>query len=182
MIFTDLPLAGACLIEMSPHHDDRGFFARSFCADTFAARGLASRFVQMNTSFSRARGTLRGLHFQRPPAAEVKMVRCLAGAVFDVILDLRAGSPTFGQTAAVELSAANRRMLYIPRGLAHGFQTLTEGAELLYWHDTPHAPGHEGGVNALDPDLGVDWPLPPVAVSPRDAALPPLRDQEPLTP
>jgi len=180
VIFTELALSGAFLIQMQPHFDQRGFFARSFCQETFAGRGLADVFVQMNTSFSQRRGTLRGLHFQRPPAAETKMVRCVAGAIFDAILDLRAGSQTFGQVCTVELSATNRHMLYIPRGVAHGFQTLCDEVELLYWHDTAYAPGYEGGVNALDPTLGIDWPLPPVEMSPRDVALPPLRDLESL--
>ena len=182
MIFTDLPLSGAVVVDLEPRQDARGFFARSFCAETFAARGLVSQFVQMNASYSHRKGTLRGLHFQRPPAAEVKMVRCVAGAVFDVIVDLRAGSPTFGRWTGVELSATNRRMIYIPRGFAHGFQTLSDGAELIYWHDTPYAPGHEGGVHFADPDLAIDWPLPPVDLSTRDASLPRLAEQEPLQP
>lgn len=181
MIFTDLPLPGALLIEMEPITDERGFFARSFCARRFAERGLADRFVQMNTSFTAARGTLRGMHFQRPPAAEVKMVRCLRGAVFDVIVDLRAGSATFGHWASVELTAENRRMIYIPRGFAHGFQTLTDDAELLYWHDTAHAPGFEGGLHHACPGVAIDWPLPVGQVSARDHALPGLHELEPLT-
>jgi dTDP-4-dehydrorhamnose 3,5-epimerase len=182
MIFTDLPLPGAVLIDLEKIEDHRGFFARSFCAETFAARGLASRFVQMNTSFTAARGALRGMHFQRPPAAETKMVRCLRGAVFDVIVDLRAGSRTYGAWTGVELSAENRTMIHIPRGFAHGFQTLTEDAELLYWHDTAYAPGHEGGLHHACPDVGIAWPLPIAEMSARDAALPRLHELEPLTP
>jgi dTDP-4-dehydrorhamnose 3,5-epimerase len=182
VIFTPLALDGAFMIEMQPHHDARGFFARSFCAETFAARGLASRFVQMNTSFTAAKGTIRGMHFQRPPAAEVKMVRCLRGAVLDVIVDLRAGSASYGRWASVELSQDNRRMVYIPRGFAHGFQTLTPDAELLYWHDTPYTPGHEGGLHHADPGVAIDWPLAVADLSARDTTLPRLTELEPVAP
>jgi dTDP-4-dehydrorhamnose 3,5-epimerase len=180
MILTALPLAGAFVVDLEPRHDARGFFARSFCADTFAANGLASRFVQMNTSFTVHCGSLRGLHFQRPPAAEVKMVRCLQGAVFDVMVDLRAGSASYGRWTSVTLSAENRRMVYIPRGFAHGFQTLTADAELLYWHNTVYAQGHEGGLQYADPDVAIDWPLPVNEISARDAALPRLTELEPI--
>jgi dTDP-4-dehydrorhamnose 3,5-epimerase len=182
MIFTALPLAGAFVIEIQPHQDARGFFARSFCTQTFAAQGLASQFVQMNTSFTRRAGSLRGMHFQRAPLAEVKMVRCLHGAVFDVIVDLRAGSGSFGRWTSVTLSAENRLMIYIPRGFAHGFQTLTPDAELLYWHDTAYAPGHEGGMHHADPDVAIDWPLPVTEISARDAALQRLTELEPIAP
>lgn len=182
MIFTPLPLAGAFVIDMQPHVDARGFFARSFCADTFAAQGLCSQFVQMNTSYNQHAGTLRGLHFQRPPATEIKMVRCLRGAVYDVIVDLRAGSDSYGQWTAVELSQDNRRMIYIPRGFAHGFQTLLPEAELLYWHDTAYASGCDGGLHYGDPDLAINWPLAVHEVSPRDAALPRLSQLEPVAP
>ena len=157
--------------------DARGFFARLFCEEEFAAHGLATHMTQMNTSYSAAKGTLRGLHFQRPPKAEAKVVKCLKGAIFDVLVDLRQG-PTFGQHHAAELTDDNRSMLYIPEGCAHGFQTLTEDAELLYLHSESYAPDLEGGVHHAS--LGIDWPLPPVSLSPRDAAFPPLTEMEPL--
>lgn len=177
-----LPIAGAFCITPEPRGDARGFFARSFCAQDFAARGLASVWAQVNLSHSSRAGTLRGLHFQRPPAAEVKLIRCTAGAVWDVLLDLRRDSPTFGQWAGVALSAENLCMAYVPKGVAHGFQTLTDGAELLYFHDTPYTPGAEGGVNPLDPALDIPWPLPVAEMSDRDRALPPLSATEPMTP
>jgi len=180
MIFTPLPLTGAFAIDMQPHHDARGSFARSFCADTFAAQGLCSQFVQMNTSYNRHAGTLRGLHFQRAPATEIKMVRCLRGAVFDVIVDLRAGSASYGHWTALELSQDNRRMIYIPRGFAHGFQSLLPDTELLYWHDTAYAPGFEAGLLHSDLDLAIVWPLPIDEISPRDADLPRLIQLEPI--
>lgn len=180
MIITDLPLAGAKRIEMEPKGDARGFFARSFCSREFGDAGLATHFVQMNTSLTRQVGTIRGLHFQRPPAAEVKMVRCLVGAVFDVIVDLRAGSPTYGRWCAETLTAENRRMIYIPAGFAHGFQTLLPETELLYLHDTHYAPGHEGGLFYADKSVAIDWPLPAAGLSERDAALPPLSKLEPI--
>ena len=180
MIITDLSIPDAKRIEMTPHTDTRGFFARSFCSKAFAEAGLAHQFVQMNTSLTTKTGTIRGMHFQRPPAAEVKMVRCMAGAVFDVIVDLRAGSSTYGHWCAETLSAQNRVMIYIPAGFAHGFQTLSPDAELLYLHDTHYAPGHEGGLFHADAALGINWPLEVAGLSDRDAALPPLSQLEPI--
>lgn len=180
MIFTPLPLAGAFRIDLDRREDARGFFARLFCAEEFADHGLATTWVQCNTSFSRAEGTLRGLHFQRPPMAEAKMVRCLKGAIFDVMVDLRAGSATFGQWAALELSAENRSMAYIPEGFAHGFQTLSPETELLYFHSQVYSPAHEGGLRHDDPRLGIPWPRPVADLSPRDAAHPGLDTLEPI--
>jgi len=177
MIFTRLEIPGAYRIELDRKGDARGFFARLFCEEEFAAHGLATHMTQMNTSYSAAKGTLRGLHFQRAPKAEAKVVKCLRGAIFDVLVDLRQG-PTFGQHHAVELTDDNRSMLYIPEGCAHGFQTLTEDAELLYLHSENYAPDLEGGVHYAS--LGIDWPLPPTNLSPRDAAFPPLTKMEPL--
>jgi dTDP-4-dehydrorhamnose 3,5-epimerase len=180
MIFTQLAIEGAYRVDLERRGDARGFFARLFCAEEFAAHGLVTNWVQMNTSFSAERGTLRGLHFQRPPKAEAKVVRCLKGAIYDVIVDLRAGSPTHGQHIALELNDENRAMAYIPRGCAHGFQTLTPDAELLYLHDEFYSPDHEGGVHHADPDLGIDWPQPPTQLSARDQAFPTLREMEPI--
>lgn len=179
MNFTPLSIPGAHRIELDRKGDARGFFARLFCADEFAAHGLATHMTQMNTSYTAARGTVRGLHFQRPPKAEAKVVRCLRGAIFDVLLDLRPG-PTFGRHVSAELTEDNRSMLYIPEGCAHGFQTLTEDTELLYLHSERYAPEFEGGVHHADPALGIAWPLPPANLSPRDTCFPPLAEVAPL--
>lgn len=180
MIFTELPLQGAFRVELDRRSDDRGFFARLFCATEFADHGLNTIWVQANDSFSAAAGTLRGLHFQRPPMAEAKLVRCLKGAIFDVIVDLRAGSPTHGQWTSLELDGENRDMVYIPPGFAHGFQTLRPDTELLYFHSQFYSPAHEGGLAHDDPALAIPWPRPPVGVSGRDAAFLPLAALEPL--
>ncbi len=179
MIFTPLPLPGAWEIGLEPRSDARGLFARIFCEREFAANGLVTHWVQMNVSLSRERGTLRGMHFQRAPAAEVKLVRCLRGRAFDVIVDLRPGSANFGRHCAVTLDPDRRNAVYVPEGFAHGFQTLEPDTELQYFHSAAYAPEHEGGVNALDPALGIDWPLPPVNLSGRDRALPPLNRTDP---
>ena len=180
MIFTALPLSGAFRIELDRREDDRGFFARLFCARAFEAQGLAAVFVQANTSFSTAAGTLRGLHFQRKPMADAKLVRCLRGAIFDVIVDLRAGSATYGQWTSVELDEDNRAMIYVPQGFAHGFQTLRPDTELLYFHSQFYAADHEGGLAYNDPQLAIPWPLPVLGLSPRDAAFPTLDALEPV--
>jgi dTDP-4-dehydrorhamnose 3,5-epimerase len=180
MIFTPLSLAGAFRIDLDRREDARGFFARLFCAKEFANHGLTTTWVQCNTSLSRTEGTLRGLHFQRPPMAEVKMVRCLKGAIFDVMVDLRAGSPSFGHWTALELTAENRSMAYIPEGFAHGFQTLSPETELLYFHSQVYSPAHEGGLRHDDPRLGIQWPRPVADLSPRDAEHPGLDTLEPI--
>lgn len=180
MIFTRLALRGAYRVDLERRQDERGFFARLFCAREFAEQGLDFRPVQVNDSFSVRRGTVRGLHFQRPPMAEAKLVRCVTGAVFDVIVDLRAQSETFGHWTALTLDAAERSMIYIPPGFAHGFQTLKPNTELLYFHSEFYAPGHEGGLAHDDPALSIPWPLPVAALSARDAAFPLLADLSPL--
>ena len=180
MKFTPLPLAGAYRIDLEPRGDERGFFARLFCTQEFEAHGLNAQWAQCNTSFSSERGVLRGLHFQRPPMAEVKFLRCLRGAIFDVIVDLREGSPTFGCWHGERLDDANRAMIYAPQGFAHGFQTLTDGVEMLYFHSAPYSAAHEGGLRWNDPDVGVEWPLPVTTISPRDAAFPCLENLEPI--
>ncbi len=172
MKFTETPLRGAFLVDLEPVQDDRGFFARSYCAAEFAAHGLAEHMPQANVSFNARRGTLRGLHFQAAPHAEDKLVRCTAGAVYDVIVDLRPGSATRGGWFGVELSALNRRALYVPKGFAHGFITLVDSSELLYLMSVPHAPGFGRGVRWNDPTIGVRWPLEPVVISANDAGLP----------
>ena len=174
MIFSELPLHGALLIEPERREDERGFFARTFCADEFSARGLVPAVAQCNVSFNRRRGTLRGLHYQRAPHAEVKLVRCTRGAVYDVIVDIRPGSPTFGRWRAVELSAENRAMLYIPEGFAHGFQTLCDDTELFYQMSTAYVPHAAAGIRWDDPELAIEWPADARAISAGDLALPTL--------
>lgn len=181
MIFTPLPLAGAYRIDPERIGDDRGFFSRIFCTEEFAARGLASRWVQMNTSYSARKGTLRGLHFQRPPAAEAKLVRCLCGAMFDVLVDLRKNSDSFGRWTAVELTAREGAMVYLPEGVAHGFQTLTADTEVLYCHSAAYSRDHEAGLRYDDESVGIDWPLAVAEISARDRSHPPLSALEPIT-
>ena len=170
------PLAGAFIIEMEPIADERGFFARAFCRATFAEHGLNPAIDQCSVSFNTARGTLRGMHFQAAAAAEDKLVRCTAGAIFDAIVDIRRGSKTHGQWFGVELSAANRRQLYIPKGFAHGFLTLAGETEVFYQISTPFVPTAARGVRWNDPAIGVAWPFAPIVVSARDAAYPTLSE------
>lgn len=173
-------IAGLFEVRLALRADARGAFARTFCADIFANAGLHSDWAQMNMSHTIGRGTLRGLHFQRAPAAEAKLIRVTEGEVFDIALDLRADSPTFGLSQAITLSAEAGNAIYIPEGCAHGFQTLTDTVTLHYCHSTPYMPDLEGGVLATDPDLKIDWPLPIALMSERDQQLPNLRDVTPL--
>jgi len=172
MIFHRTPLEGAFLIEPEKRGDARGFFARIFCEREFAEAGLETRFVQANNSLTAQRGTLRGFHYQLPPAAEVKLVRCIAGAIHDVIVDLRPDSPSFGRSFGAELSATNRLMMYVPRGFAHGFVTLTEDAEAFYLVSAAYAPELERGLRFDDPWIGAEWPVAPQELSAKDAAWP----------
>jgi len=169
---TETPLRGAYVLDLAPRRDERGFFVRTFCADTFRRLGLVADFPQANQSRTTPPGVIRGLHFQHPPHAEVKVVRCTRGAVWDVFVDLRAGSPTFLTWHAVELSAENFRAAYIPAGFAHGFQTLAADCDVQYLVSAAYAPGAEGRVRYDDPRVGVRWPLPVAFVSPKDAAAP----------
>lgn len=168
MIFTKTPIAGAYLIDLEKRGDDRGFFARVFCRDEFGAHDLETQFVQINNSSSAERGTLRGLHYQLAPAEEVKVVRCIAGALWDVIVDIRPESPTFGRWFGAELTAANRRMMYAPRGMAHGFVTLTDDTEAFYLVSAFYAPERERGIRWNDPRFGVEWPVTPIVMSDKD--------------
>ena len=172
MIFSESPLPGAYLIDISRSEDERGFFARSFCAEEFTARGLAAHFPQCSVSFNARKGTLRGLHFQTAPHDEEKLVRCTGGAIFDVIADLRPDSPGHRHWFGIELSASNHRSLYIPKGFAHGFMSLTDDAEILYMISVPHAPGFAAGLRWNDPVLAIRWPATPTVISARDAAFP----------
>ena len=172
MKFQESPLAGAYTIEMDRLEDERGFFARSYSTEEFAARGLPAAMPQSSVSFNARRGTLRGLHYQAEPHAEDKLVRCTAGAIYDVIVDLRPDSPTVRRWFGVELSAANHRSLFVPKGLAHGFMTLRDDTEVLYMISVPYAPGFERGLRWNDPAIGISWPTVPSVVSARDAAYP----------
>jgi len=158
LIFTETKLAGAFLIELERRTDRRGFFARTFCQKEFEAYGLNTQVVQCNVSFNRRKGTLRGMHYQAAPFAEAKLVRCTSGSIHDVIIDLRPASPTFKQYFAVELSAENRRMLYIPEAFAHGFQTLQDDTEVFYQMAQPYSAEHARGVRWNDPAFGIEWP------------------------
>lgn len=172
MKFNQSPLKGAYTIELEKRGDNRGFFARVFCSEEFAAAGLASSFAQINDSLNGKKGTLRGLHYQLAPATEVKVVRCISGALFDVILDLRPQSPTFGKWFGETLSAENRLMMYCPKGFAHGFITLEENTEAFYLASSPYAPQLERGVRFNDPAFNIEWPIEPVEISEKDNTWP----------
>lgn len=177
MRFEPTKLSGAFIVETEPHEDSRGCFARTFCAREFSEQGLASVFVQSSISFNRKRGTLRGLHCQRPPACEVKLVRCTAGALYDVIVDLRPNSPTYLQHIGVELTARNRRALYVPEMFAHGLQTLEDETEVLYQISAFHAPDKATGIRYNDPKLLIQWPLPVAVIAEKDRNWPLLGDR-----
>ena len=164
------PLPGLQVVDTEPASDERGRFERLFCEREWTPLRAGLRFVQANLSTTSHRGAVRGMHFQRPPAAEAKLIRCVRGHVFDVAVDLRAGSPTFLSWHAVELRAEEPREIYIPEGFAHGFQALCDDVQLLYFHTAPWTPACEGGLRHDDPRLAIDWPLPVTQVSDRDRA------------
>ncbi len=170
--FTPTPLPGLWQAQRQPIRDARGFFARFYCAQEFAAIGVVQPLAQINHSFSQQPGTLRGLHFQHPPHAETKVVSCLSGRIFDVAVDLRHGSPSFLQWFGVELSAQAQNSLVIPPGFAHGFQTLEADSEILYLVTTAYSAEYEDGLHPLDPALAIAWPLPVAEISARDAQRP----------
>jgi dTDP-4-dehydrorhamnose 3,5-epimerase len=172
MTFTETPLSGAYLIDLEPRRDERGFNARAWCRREFEARGLVPDLMQANAIFNHRAGTLPGLHYQVEPAAETKIFRCIKGAIFDVIIDLREGSPTYKQWFGTELTAACRTMLYVPRGFAQGFITLTDDSELLYQVSAFYTPACERGVRYDDPAFGIEWPLQPSVVSEKDRRWP----------
>ncbi len=172
MLFHTTPIAGLFVVETTPMQDKRGSFARLFCAKEFEEAGIELPLAQMNTSITLQKGALRGMHYQNPPHAEIKLVRCLQGACYDVAVDLRAGSPTFLQYFAVELSPENAKALYIPQGFAHGFQALEEKTQLLYMHSAYYAKEAEAAVHHADPALSITWPLPVQDLSERDAMHP----------
>ncbi len=168
MKFVFAPLHGACIIEPEPAADERGYFARGFCAREFADHGLASNFVQANISFNSHAGTLRGMHYQIAPAAEVKLVRCVRGALFDALVDLRQESPTFLQWFGDTLTAENRKMMYVPEGFAHGLLALEPNTEAFYMVSQFYAPEMERGLRWDDPAIGIEWPRQPSVISERD--------------
>lgn len=172
MIFTETTLKGAFIVDLELRSDERGFFARSFCQREFEAHGLKPVIAQGNISFNHRKGTVRGLHFQLPPAAETKFVRCSRGAIVDVIVDLRRASPTYLRHIAVELTADNRRGLYVPEGFAHGYQVLEDGTETAYLVGEFYTPTVEGGLRHDDPALGIEWPQPVTSISERDQRWP----------
>jgi len=172
MEFVETSIPNVMRVVSEPHHDERGHFVRTFCDEAFGRAGLELPTAQMAVSYNAKKGTLRGLHFIPAADGECKLVRCIRGAVFDVAVDLRPESPTFRHWTSIELSARNMDALYIPRGIAHGFVTLSDDADILYQFSQPHRPGLEQGVAWDDPDIAVDWPLSPVVMSDRDKSLP----------
>ena len=168
MIFTETELAGAFIIDLERLCDERGFFARTWCEDEFAAHGIGLPPLQANMSMNPTKGTLRGMHYQLAPNEESKLVRCTRGAIYDVIVDLREESPTFGQWLGVELTADNCRQLYVPGGFAHGFLTLAENSDVAYQVSAKYAPGAERGLRWDDPAIGIRWPAAPLLISDKD--------------
>ena len=178
MIITTTPIAGVAIIDLKLLEDDRGFFARTFCRQEFIDAGLEPLVEQCNLSYNHAAGTLRGMHLQVDPAPEAKLVRCTRGAIVDTIVDLRPGSPTRLQHVQVELTADNRRALYVPPYFAHGYQTLVEASEVTYHVSGAYTPGTERGLRHDDPALGLTWPVPVAVISAKDASWPLLAEQE----
>lgn len=176
MIFEETPLAGAYIVRLQRIEDDRGFFARTFCEREFAAKDLTTRMVQSNTALTRKAGTLRGLHYQTPPHAEAKLVRCIRGAIYDVMADVRPGSPTFRSWFGVELTAENRTMVYMPEGMAHGYLALADESELFYQVSAFYTPGAEKGIRWNDPAFGIEWPqVSELIISEKDRGWPDFR-------
>jgi dTDP-4-dehydrorhamnose 3,5-epimerase len=172
MIFSETELRGVFIIDIEKREDERGFFARTWCADEFSRLGLDTALAQTSVSFNKLRGTLRGMHWQEEPFGEVKVVRCTAGAVYDVVVDLRPDSPTFHRWIGVELSACNRRMLYIPKNFAHGFQTLEDNTEMFYQMSTRYTAEAARGARYNDPAFGITWPLAVAMISDKDRSWP----------
>lgn len=176
MRFSTTGLPGVYLIQAEPAIDERGFFARLFCEQEFSHHGLVARYPQVSLSYNHRRGTVRGIHFQLAPYEEAKIICCLRGAIFDVAVDLRRDSATFGQAFWTVLRADEYRMLYIPKGFGHGFQTLTDETVILYFISEFYQPGHARGIRWDDPDLGIPWPEPVTVISDKDRRWPSLRE------
>ena len=177
MIFTETNIGGVFVIELEKHEDDRGFFARTFCTDEFAKHGLVTDVSQCNIAYTKHKGTIRGLHYQIHPYEEVKLTRCVRGGVLDVVIDLRKGSPTFGQYEAAELTAENNKALYVPENFAHGYMSLTDDVVFMYQVSRPYSPGSERGIRWDDPDVAIRWPeMDRYIVSDKDRNAPFMRD------
>ena len=168
MIFTETSIPDSFIIEMKKNGDDRGWFSRTFCKEEFKLINHHAEWVQMNHSFTKQKGTIRGMHYQNQPHTEIKLIRCIAGAVYDVIIDVRKNSSTFLKWFGVELSAQNGKMIYVPQGFAHGFQTLSDNVELIYHHSSFYIPNVEGGIKYDDPTIKINWPLELTNISERD--------------
>lgn len=175
MIFEATNLKDAFVIDLEIRSDDRGGFARTFCAKEFEEHGLKPMVAQCNMSFNYKKGTLRGMHYQLAPAAETKLVRCTRGAIYDVIIDIRPDSPTYMQHFGIELTADNRKALYVPELFAHGYQALTDDAEVIYQVGEFYSPGYEQGIRYDDPAFGIEWPIPVTVISEKDAKWPPFK-------
>ena len=176
MIFEATNLKDVFVIDLEIRSDDRGGFARTFCAKEFEEHGLKPMVAQCNISFNYKKGTLRGMHYQLSPAAETKLVRCTRGAIYDVIIDIRPDSPTYMQHFGIELTADNRKALYVPEMFAHGYQALTDDAEVVYQVGEFYSPGYEQGLRYDDPTFGIEWPIPVTVISEKDAKWPPFQD------
>lgn len=172
MIFTPTEIPGVVVVDVDKQEDSRGFFGRSFCVEEFGAQGLSLPVVQCDVSFNRKKGTLRGLHYQLPPKAEVKLVRCTRGRLFDVAVDLRRESPTYCRWVGIELDADSHRAVFIPEGCAHGFQTLVDDCEVFYQMGAAYDPALARGVRCDDPAFAIRWPLAPTSISERDSSFP----------
>ena len=170
MNFEETPLKGAYVIDLEKIGDERGFFSRVFCRNEFCDMGLSTDFKQVNRSFSALKGTIRGMHYQLMPSAEIKVVRCISGSLYDVILDLRPDSPNFGQWFGKILTSENRLMMYVPRGFAHGFMTLADNTEVFYFSSEFYAPKLEKGIRYNDPKFNIEWPIKLIEISQKDAA------------
>ena len=168
MKFNPTPLVGCYVVELDPISDERGWFIRTYCKNEFSAIGHNKEWVQLNHSFTEKTGTIRGMHYQLPPFSEIKLVRCIAGAVFDAVVDLRKGSSTFLNWFGVQISAANKKMIYIPEGFAHGFQALEDNCQLIYHHTQFYIPGVEGGIKYNEPKIKIEWPMAVTGISERD--------------
>lgn len=172
MTFIPTALEGSFIIETNPYEDERGWFARFYCKDEFEKIGHHKNWLQLNHSTTFQKGVIRGMHFQKRPYREIKMVKCIVGSVYDVVIDLREGSATFLKWFGVELSAENKKMIYIPEGFAHGFQCLEDNCQLIYHHSEFYTPGFEAGIRYDDPAIDIKWPMPAAKLSPRDLSHP----------
>ena len=176
MKFTQTPLKGAYVVELEPIQDERGFFARTYCKNEFSSIGHTKEFVQFNHSMTKYKGTLRGMHYQIPPSSEIKLIRCISGSVFDIIIDIRKDSPTFLKYFSIILSDQNFRMIYVPEGFAHGFQTVTDNAQMLYHHTAYYTPSNERGIRYNDPLINISWPESPINITVKDQNYPLLNN------